>query len=115
MTTERAIKTLEKYAIVTKNPSNAIHYARRINEKENRMYEIGFVDQQGTAICFSTRPVDQKSEMQSDYHAESYWDNLTQCIRYAWGIETRKERSPNSPCLCGAYDHANGSCFSQVA
>ena len=92
MKTERAIKVLSKYAKVEKVESTNLYFAKRISNRDGVLHTISFHDQAGTAICLHTKRSSDQSDMQSDYYPGSFWDTMAQCLRYGWGIETRKDR-----------------------
>jgi hypothetical protein len=70
----KALRMLGKHGEVQ---HNGIQYWIHING-----YSVGFFKNgSDSTTCYTTRRLTDHSDMQSDYDACSYWDNLTQAIR----------------------------------
>jgi len=52
-------------------------------------YIVSFIKNGDHASCYHTRRFNDHDDLQSDYHAGSYWDNISQAIRYV-----KKEEIP---------------------
>lgn len=82
MTTANAIKKLSKYGEVKLN-NTGLHFIT-LNG-----YIVSFrkngAGENPDITCEHTCPVNEKSDISSDYFPGSYWDNLTQAIRFAEG------------------------------
>jgi hypothetical protein len=77
MSLDRAIKMLGRHGYVEHNENG--EYWSRINGFYVGFYKNG----ESSTTCYHTRRVGSQSDLQSDYDANDYWDNLTQAIRYA--------------------------------
>lgn len=73
MTTKNAVKKLSKWGEVKATGTG--YYVHRNG------WSVSFSDQWGEVICISTRRL---TEDVNDHTARSYWDNLTQAIRYSF-------------------------------
>ena len=80
MTVKNAMKKLSKYGTVEHQGSSAWII---INNRFVSFLSNGTWDENSSAICFHVRRINDESDIQSDYHAGSFFDNLTQAIRYA--------------------------------
>ena len=88
MKTERAIKTLSKYAKVEKT-EYGMYYAIR-NNKEGVNYTISFYDQEGTIICLHTKRTADQADSNSDYFPGSFAPSLKRALCWAWNIEAKQ-------------------------
>jgi hypothetical protein len=80
MTVANAIKKLSKYGTVKVDDTKKhyIHY---------RGYEVSFrpngaLTPDASITCEHTRQIGEESDINSDYFAGSYWNNLTQALKY---------------------------------
>ncbi len=74
MSLDKAIKMPSKYGEVK---NNGIQYWIHLNG-----HSVGFLKNgEDSTTCYNTRRLTDHSDIQSDYDACSYWDNLTQAIR----------------------------------
>ncbi len=88
MTTERALKTLSKYAEVKKT-EYGMYYAIR-NDKDGVPHTISFYNQGGEAICLHTKRTSDQADSQSDYFPGSFPGSMKKALRWAWSIESTK-------------------------
>ena len=58
--------------------------SRLVARKTGLRDDILIVAQSGEVIIIRTKPRNEDDDMQSDYSAGSYWDNLTQAIKHAY-------------------------------
>ena len=84
MALDKAIKMLSKHGVVNYNQN--CEYWAVINGHYVGFYKNG----EDSTTCYHTCKLGEQSDLQSDYDANNYWDNLTQAIRYA---ETGRSRT----------------------
>lgn len=74
-----AIKKTEKLTGCKIIKKNGCYFVVKNNMELSFIKNGGDSDQ---AICFKTRRVNDNDDLMSDYHAGTFWDNLTQAINY---------------------------------
>ena len=79
MKLENALKKLEKLGHTVKNETPQIYFIE--NEKNNLSFCRNGGENNWEAICFNVRRKTDHSDTMTDYHAGSFYPNLSQALK----------------------------------